>query len=456
MRYDVAVVGGGPGGYVAAIRAARAGKKTCLIEKDRIGGTCLNEGCIPTKTFVRTAHLIEECRRANAYCLTGINPAGIGVDMAALLERKNAIVARLAGGVSGLLKKNGVTVIRGAAAFAGPDTLRVGGETIAAGDIVIASGSRAVVPKAIDIAGDATLITSREALAMPAVPRTVGIVGGGVIGLEFAYFLAVFGARVHVFEAMERILPTADADIALLARQALEKIGIVFHAGVTVERVTANGVAYAEQGMRREHLCEATLMAVGRAPDAAGLDLEKAGVKTAGGAIVTDDRLRTNVPRIYAVGDVNGKCLLAHAASREAEVAVDVICGLDRSMDYDKIPSCVFINPEIAWIGLTERQAEERGLDYGVGRFPLANNGRAQVQGETRGMVKVLIDKKTGEIIGAHMMAPGAGDMIGELGVAMTLEATPEEFAAAVHPHPTLSECVAEAVADAWGKAVHV
>ncbi len=455
MQYDVAVIGGGPGGYVAAIRATQAGKKTCLIEKDKVGGVCLNEGCIPTKTFIRTAHLIEECREADAYCLTGIVPARVGVDMAALQARKNKIVAQLIGGVSGLLKKNRVTVVQGAAAFVSPTTLKVGDETIAAKDIIIASGSRAVVPKAIDIARDANLITSREALAMAAVPRTVGLVGGGAIGLEFAYFLAVFGAQVHVFEAMEQILPTADSDIALLARQALEKAGVVFHTGVTVSQVTGKGVVYTEKRIRQEHPCEVTLMAVGRAPDASGLDLEKAGVKTERGAIVTDECLRTNVPHIYAVGDVNGKCMLAHTASHEGEVAVDNICGLKRTMEYDKIPSCVFTNPEIAWIGLTEQQAGERKRDYSVGRFPVANNGRALVQGETRGMVKILTDRKTGEILGAHMMAPGAGDILGELSVAMTLEATPEEFAAAIHPHPTLSECIAEAMADTWGKAVH-
>lgn len=455
MQFDVLVIGAGPGGYTAAIKAAQNGKKTCLIEQGALGGVCLNEGCIPTKTFMRTAGILQDITAAKEYGIECALPPVLHINMPALQARKNKIVKQLTSGIAGLLKKNNVQVIAGTAHFADAHTIAVGTQKLRARHIIIATGSQPIVPKSISIQAGAPLLTSKEALDLNAIPKNCGVVGGGVIGIEFAYILAKFGAKVHVFESMPEILPTADAETARLLRSVLEAAGVAFHTGVQVQQITKNGITYTHAQTPQQYNCEKVLVAVGRAPSTTSLGCENAGIKLEKGAIKTDAALRTNTPHIYAIGDVNGHIMLAHTASQEAEIAVQNICGNPQEMDYSRIPSVIYTHPEAAWIGQTEAQLTERKTSYSIGKFPMAANGRALVEGETAGFVKILSEKTTGEILGVHIVGSRAGELISEISLAMALEATPAEILAAVHPHPTVSECIPEAAADIFHKAVH-
>ena len=456
MQYDVTVIGGGPGGYVAAIKAAQYGKRVCLIEREYLGGVCLNVGCIPTKTLLQTVEVLHTAQKAAQFAVTGIDPACLGVDLKRLQARKEQVVGQLTGGVGALLKKNKVTVRRGTVVFADKNTVTVDGAAVTSDCFILATGSRPFTPASIAVAPDAEVLTSTQALCLTQVPARLGVVGGGVVGIEFAYLYRALGAEVHVFEAMEQILPMIDGTIAALARREMERQGIVFHTGVKVTGVTRDGISYQEAGAERRYAAGSVLMAVGRAPNTGGLGLEKLGVRLERGAVVTDEFLRTNVPNLYAIGDVNAHLMLAHTASREAQTAVDHICtGKAEPVRYDAIPSCVYIHPELAAVGLTEQQARERGLDVAVGSFPLSANGKALVEGETTGLIKIIADRRTGELYGAHIMGPRATDLIGELAAALYLEATAESMTCMVHPHPTLSEIIPEAALSALGKGLH-
>ena len=406
--YDVVVIGAGPGGYETAIKAAQCGKKTCIIEGAGFGGTCLNVGCIPTKALIQTADVYHKVKDAARFAVTGVEADKIAVDMAALQARKKAVVKTLVNGVKGLLRGNKVTVVEGMASFADTHTLSVDGRSITGANIIIATGSSVFMPPFIALEGENHLLTSTEALDLDQVPASVTVIGGGVIGVEFAYLLNRLGSKVTVLDLMDHILPMV-------------------------------------------------LMAVGRVPNTQGLNAEGIGIEFDRKAIRTDAHMRTNIPHIYAIGDVNGKVMLAHTASHEGMVAVADICGQGEEMRYDRIPSCVYLEPEIACIGLTEAQAREKyGDGLKIGRFNMAANGKSLIAGDTDGLFKVIVAADTGEILGAHLYGQHVTDMIGEISAAMAAEGTAEELIHAIHPHPTVNEALGEAFMAAWnGRAIN-
>ncbi len=453
MDYDVIVIGGGPGGYVAAIKAAQQGKRTAVIEKSHYGGTCLNEGCIPTKVFVRTASLYEDIKRAAEFGISGT--AGAVIDVKAMRNRKRNVVKQLVGGVQGLLRGNHVTMIQGEASFADAHTVQVGDKQITSEYFIIATGSETLMPSFIEYEGRTNIITSKEALELDSLPQSMVIIGGGVIGMEFAYVFSAAGVKVTVVELMEEILPMVDEEIAAMVRKKMTKSGVDFRMGARVKKVSGNEVIYEKNGKEERVAASMTLMAVGRVPYTGNLHLEKAGVEMEGRAVKTKATLQTNVDHIYAIGDVNGKAMLAHTASHEGLAAVVNICGGHEEVRYTAIPSCIYVEPEIASVGLTETQARKEYASVRVGKFPLAGNGKSLVEGHTEGMIKVILDGEYGEILGVHIWALHSPDMISETALAMECELTADEILAAVHPHPSIAEALPEAFMAAVGKAIH-
>lgn len=468
-QYDIAVIGGGPGGYVAAIKAAQEGKKVCLVEKDKLGGVCLNRGCIPTKTLLKSIDVLEAVKHCADFGVIGVDISTAAINMAKLQQRKNNVVKKLTGGVGMLLKANGVTVISGNAEFVDNKTLLVGNERIGADNFIIATGSIPAKPP-IPVSGAevcpchtpctprdicAPIIGSDEALDLVEIPSKVVIIGGGVIGIEFAYIFAQLGAKVTVIELMEQILPMVDAEITAEVAKMLNSLGINIITGAKVTKIVGSKVYFEHDGEQGCESGEKILMSTGRVPNTAGLNLEAAGIQMNRRSIAVDAAMQTNVPGIYAIGDVNGQSMLAHTASMEGIVAVEHILGHHFKIDYDKIPSCIYIQPEIASVGLTEAQAREKYGEITVGRFPLAANGKAMVQGEARGLVKVILEPKFQEILGVHIFGPHATDLIAEAALAMNLEATAEEVVTSIHPHPTISEIIPEAFHAALGRAIH-
>ncbi|MBI4634657.1 MAG: dihydrolipoyl dehydrogenase [Deltaproteobacteria bacterium] len=458
-NYDIAIIGGGPGGYVAAIKAAQSGKKVCLIEKGELGGVCLNQGCIPTKTLLKSVEIVNAVRRCGEFGVSGVEASQAAIKMDKLQERKRAIIKKLTGGVGFLLQGNGVKVYRGNASFMNRDTLNVNGEEIKAANIIIATGSQpAELPVPIG-AGEkgkqAPIITSTEALELTEIPKTMVIIGGGVIGIEFAYIFAQLGSKVTVVEMMEHILPMVDEEITDETAKMLKALGIEIITGAKVSRIAGPSVYFEHAGTEKTAQGAKILMAVGRVPHTEGLNLETLGLKMNGRAIAVDEHLRTSVQGIYAIGDVNGMSMLAHTASMEGMIAVENILGHAFRIDYNRIPWGIYLQPELASVGLTEKQAREKYGKIKVGRFPLAANGKAAIEGETRGMIKVIIEPRYNEILGVHIYGIHATDMISESVLAMNLEATAEEITTTVHPHPTVAEIIPEAFHAALGKAIH-
>lgn len=453
--YEVLVIGGGPGGYVAAIKAAQMGKKTGIIEKEKFGGTCLNVGCIPTKALLRSAESLHEVKESGKYGVIDLDVSTVKLDMKKVQTRKVSVVNQLVEGVKGLLKGNGVTVINGYGVLINSNTVIVDGKKITSDAIIIATGS---VSKSLNIPIDASMeiLTSTEALDLDYIPKDMAIIGGGVIGIEFAYFLASIGTKVTVIEFLDRILPMVDEEITDQVVKMLNGMGVVIHTSAKVEQITKKSVVFEKEGKKQEVEATKVLMAVGRGPDLSSIDAEKLGIKTTRGAIATDQFLKTSVPNVYAIGDVNGKAMLAHTASMEGIVAIENICGHKSVMEYDKIPSAIYIQPEVACVGLTEKEAREKFGNVKVGKFPMFANGKAKVAGEEHGIIKVILEPKYNEIVGVHMYCIHATDMISEAVVAMKLEATGEEVAMSIHPHPTVSEAIHEAFHAAMGKAIHI
>lgn len=458
-EFDVVVLGGGPGGYVAAIRAAQLGRSVCLVEKDQLGGTCLNRGCIPTKALVASTQALEAAKRMGEF---GVETSGeVRAHFDKMVLRKNRIVSRLRAGVGFLLKKNKVTVVAGTGRLIGARSVEVdtkdGPSRLNARNIIVATGSRPVVFPAFGYNGR-TVITSDEALDFQDVPESLLIVGGGVIGCEFAFIFASLGSKVTVVDIMPTVLPMEDPDSAAAVAASLKKHGVGVRTGVKIESITGEGseaVALLDTGERLA--ASRVLLSVGRRPNSEGIGLREAGVEIGErGEILVNDRMATNVPGIYAIGDAVGKVMLAHVASAQGILAAHNIAGGDRRMSYNAVPSAIFTSPEVASVGLNERKAREEGLDIRVGKFPFTANGKALTMGETDGFVKVIADAGTDRILGVHIVGPYATELIPEPTAAVQMRMTVGQFARTIHAHPTLAEAIGEAAEAVHRMAIHV
>ncbi|PIY73145.1 MAG: dihydrolipoyl dehydrogenase [Rhodobacterales bacterium CG_4_10_14_0_8_um_filter_70_9] len=459
--FDVIVIGAGPGGYVCAIRAAQLGLKVCVVEREHLGGICLNWGCIPTKAMLRSAEVLHLIRRAGEF---GLKADGVGYDLAAVVRRSRGIAKQLNSGVGHLLKKNKITVVMGEAALAGKGAVSVkggdGAETLRAPHIVIATGARARALPGLEADG-ARVWSYRHALTPPHMPQKLLVIGSGAIGIEFASFYSALGAQTTVVEVMDRILPVEDAEIAAMAKKAFEKQGMTILEGASVTRLdrSADGVIahIAQAGETAAHAFDTVISAVGIVGNVEGLGLEAAGVRVARSHVVTDAFCRTGVEGLYAIGDVAGAPWLAHKASHEGVMAAELIAGTGAAhpVSPEAIPGCTYCTPQIASVGLTEAQARERGHAVRVGRFPFLANGKALALGEAEGMVKTVFDADSGALLGAHMIGAEVTELIQGYVVGRALETTEAELMAAVFPHPTLSEMMHESVLDAYGRAIH-
>lgn len=455
--YDVAVLGGGPGGYACAIRCSQYGLRTCLIEESELGGTCLNRGCIPTKALLQSASVYTAAKRAGEF---GVSAENIGFSYAKFAARKEQLVRKLRNGIATLEKSHGVTVYQARGALADRQTVSLSsGESIRARQIVLAAGC-SPAPLPIPGSGLPGVLDSTGVLALTDCPESVVIIGGGVVGVEFASLFSALGVPVTLLEQAGQILAPLDDMLRDGILRRLTADGVAVHTSVHVRsiepglRVTytgANGTEAAAEG-------EICLTAGGRTPNTAALGLEQAGVAlSARGFIETDGLCRTNAPGIYAVGDVTGKLQLAHAATAQGLLAAAHIARRPcQALDFDQIPSCLYCSPEAAMIGLTEQQARSRGFAVQAGVFPLSGNGKALIAGEAEGFVKLVTDAQTGQILGAHLLAPHATDLIGEIAALMRAEGTVSELAEAVHPHPTVSEALMEAAHCCLGLCVNL
>jgi dihydrolipoamide dehydrogenase len=452
---DLVVIGGGPAGYVAAIRARQLGMKVTLIEKQEVGGTCLNRGCIPTKAYFQNAQVLHTLARLDEY---NVRTSAIEFDLQGAVERKQRIVNGMVGGVASLLKAHGVQTLAGTAVIRDPATVEVQGETITADRILIATGS---VPKRLPLPGSDLpgVLTSDEMLDLTTVPSRLVIIGGGVIGMEFACIYRAFGSAVTVLEGMPAILGSIDKEIGKRMTVFLKKQGIAVNTCAALHEIHQGnqGLQVIWEDKKKVNCTDTdiVLMAAGRAPYTAGLGLEQLGVQMNHGFVQVDENYATNIPGLYAVGDVVGRQMLAHVASEEGKVAVERMAGLDSRVNYEAVPSCIFTFPEIAGVGLTEDEARARGIEIKIGRFRFAGNGKAVTMGETDGMIKVVADAGN-NIIGVHIIGPHASDLVLEASVLVSRALKTEEAAAIIHPHPTLGEALYEAIMDVNGGAIHL
>jgi dihydrolipoyl dehydrogenase len=455
--FDVVVVGSGPGGYVAAIRAAQLGLSVAAIEDDRPGGVCLNWGCIPTKALLRNAEVLHLVQHADRF---GITVDNVRADYAEAIKRSRAVADRMAKGVEFLFRKNKITLFPGVGALRSKTTVEVkgsaGAETLEARAIILATGSQPKSLPGVTI-DEKTVISSNGAVRNEARPASMVVIGAGAVGMEFADVYAAYGTQVTVLEALDRVLPVEDAEASTLVARLFGRRGITIKTGVKVSAVKPGGPgAVVETGEGRIE-AEQVLMAVGRGARTAGVGLESTGVQLERGFVKVSPTMETSVKGIYAVGDMAGAPLLAHKAMAEGVVAAEAIAGrTPRPIDYTNVPSCTYCRPQVASIGLSEAKAKDNGRAVLVGKFPFTANGKAVALGETDGFVKVVADKASGEILGVHIVGPEATEIIHEFAVGRTLEATVEEIVHTIHAHPTLSEAALEATLAALGQAIHI
>jgi dihydrolipoamide dehydrogenase len=471
QTYDVTIVGAGPGGYVAAIRAAQLGLKVALVEKEHLGGVCIGHGCIPTKALLRNAEVISLLKRGKEF---GFTVAGFEADFGAAVDRSRKVSVRLVKGIGVLMRKNGVEVIEGTGILKSPNAVEVrlnagGTRTLETRDIIVATGGRARTIPGIEVDGERVL-TYREAIVLRELPASAVIVGAGPIGMEFAHIWSTYGAEVTVVEMLPRALPLEDDEVSKEVERAFKrrKVRLLTSTRVQGMEATAGGVRVSVAGLQKggEQACperservleaERALIAIGVRPNSGNLGLEGVGVHTERGSIVVDEHLRTNVPGVYAIGDVTGKLPLAHVASAQGIVAVETIAGVETvTLDYEAMPRCTYCHPQVASFGLTEAQAVERGYEVGVGKFPFRANGKALGLGDRDGFVKIVADEASGEVLGAHLVGPEVTELLPELVLARNWELTPDEIARTVHAHPTLSEALMEAAHGVFGRAIH-
>jgi dihydrolipoamide dehydrogenase len=461
-NFDLIVVGGGPGGYVAAIRAAQLGMKTALVEREHLGGICLNWGCIPTKALLRSSEIYHLLHRLDDF---GFSAKDISFDAGKVVARSRAVAKQLSNGVAYLLRKNKVTVFDGHGRLAGKGRLAVtkGGNNVAelsAEHIVLATGARARSLPGLEPDGE-SVWTYKEAMVPPAIPKSLLVVGSGAIGIEFASFYHDMGAEVTVVEVLDRVLPVEDEEISAFARKSFEKQGIKIHTGATVTALQRNGDSITAQieanAQSQEAAVERVILAVGIVGNVEDIGLEDTGVVVDRTHVVVDEWLRTGEAGVYAIGDLVGPPWLAHKASHEGVICVERIAGVNdvHPLDIRNIPACTYCRPQVASVGLTENAARDAGYEIKVGHFPFIGNGKAIALGEPEGMVKTVFDGKTGELLGAHMIGAEVTELIQGYTIAKTLETTETELIRTIFPHPTLSETMHEAVLDAYGRAIH-
>ncbi|EHN15983.1 dihydrolipoyl dehydrogenase [Clostridium sporogenes] len=456
------VIGGGPGGYVAAIRGAQLGAEVTLIEKENLGGTCLNVGCIPTKVLLHSSELLNEIKEAKTLGIE-VNEE-VKVNWTQLQNRKTIVVNTLVSGVSSLLEHNKVKVINGTATFEGKNSIKVTkdqgeSENIQFDNVIISSGSIPFIPpiEGRELEG---VIDSTGALSLDSIPKSMVIIGGGVIGIEFANIFNSLGCKVTVIEMLPFILPPVDREISEILKGKLKGDGIDIYNNCKVTKVEKSNenlnVSFEENNSKLNINTEKVLIAVGRRANISNLNLESIGVSTEKGCILVNDSMETNIKGIYAIGDCTGKNMLAHVASDQGIIAVENIMGKHKKMDYKTVPACVYTKPELASVGLTEEQAKQKGIDYKVGKFPLIYNGKFLIMNDTEGLIKIIADKKYEEVLGVHILGPRATDLITEAALALRLEATLEEIITTVHAHPTIGEAMKEAALAVNKEAIHM
>ncbi|WP_366591467.1 dihydrolipoyl dehydrogenase [Bacillus subtilis] len=470
-EYDVVILGGGTGGYVAAIRAAQLGLKTAVVEKEKLGGTCLHKGCIPSKALLRSAEVYRTAREADQF---GVETAGVSLNFEKVQQRKQAVVDKLAAGVNHLMKKGKIDVYTGYGRILGPSIFsplpgtisveRGNGEEndmLIPKQVIIATGSRPRMLPGLEADGKSVL-TSDEALQMEELPQSIIIVGGGVIGIEWASMLHDFGVKVTVIEYADRILPTEDLEISKEMESLLKKKGIQFITGTKVLPDTMTktsddiSIQAEKDGETVTYSAEKMLVSIGRQANIKGIGLENTDIVTENGMISVNESCQTKESHIYAIGDVIGGLQLAHVASHEGIIAVEHFAGLNpHPLDPTLVPKCIYSSPEAASVGLTEDEAKANGHNVKIGKFPFMAIGKALVYGESDGFVKIVADRDTDDILGVHMIGPHVTDMISEAGLAKVMDATPWEVGQTIHPHPTLSEAIGEAALAADGKAIH-
>lgn len=443
-RYDVAIIGSGPGGYVAALYAARMGKKTAVIEKAAVGGTCLNKGCIPTKALLSSIEVLARIKEGPAF---GIEIGSYKVDFAKIISRKDEIVTKLRNGLEALFKSRKISLIRGTARLAGVNAIDVSGSIVESDNIIIATGSRPleIPPLSFD---HKDILSSDDILELKEIPKALIIVGAGAIGCEFAVIYNALGCRVSVVEMAPEILPNMDSELAKKLGLILKKKGIEIFTGEKVAQFKASpkGIA-AVLSSGKEISADKALVAVGRRPNSDIEGLRESGIAVKDGKISTDEYMRTNIPNIYAIGDAAGRFQLAHAASYEAVIACENILGNKKKADYKGVPNCVYTEPEVASVGLSQQQAVAAGIDVKIAKFPVAGLAKAHILGRTEGFIKVVGDKKTGRVLGVHIMGADATNLIAEAALAINMGATAGQVAETIHAHPTLSEGLMETCA---------
>ena len=457
--FDVVVLGAGPGGYVAAIRAAQLGLKTAIIEKDSVGGVCLNWGCIPSKSLLRNAEVLNLVNNAEEF---GITFENLTYDFSKAISRSREVVDKLTSGVRYLLNKNQVQLIEGTGKLIGPHEIETmeDNRKFTSENIIIATGARQRDIDSMPI-DHHVVINSRDALSMSEIPDDITIIGGGATGVEFAHIYRTYGAKVTIVEMMDRIIPNEDSEISDSLKKSFAEREIDIKVGVAVKSIQAsNGTALVTLvENEEEHLItsDKVLVAVGVQANTDGIGLEKAGITTNKGFISIGENMETNVSGVYAIGDVTGKMLLAHVASAQAVTAVEYIAGLNPApLDYQLMPRAIYCEPQVASFGMTEAQAKDHGIETQIGRFPFSASGKAIALGHTEGIVKLVIDPEIGEILGAHMIGPEVTELLAELSMTKLLEGTTTELGWLVHPHPTISETLKEAALDSTGEAIHI
>ena len=457
--YDVVLIGSGPGGYVAAIRAGQLGLKTAVIEKEALGGVCLNWGCVPSKALLKNAEVVSYFKRAEEF---GLKMDNFSADFSVAMDRSRKVVDRNIKGVAFLLEKNKVDHIQGTGKIVGVGKVEVSpdGDVIEAKNIIISTGARPRSIPSLPVDGD-KIITSRESIRLSDLPKSIVIVGGGAIGVEFAYIYKMYGVDVTIVEMLPRLVPNEDEDVSSQLERAFKREQIDFMTGAGVIGADTSGpgvkVTVGKDGTTEVLECDKVLVAIGVQPNVEDLGLETVGIAADRTGITVDGYMATNVPGIYAIGDVNGKMPLAHVASAQAAVAVEHIAGLEtQDLDYTYMPRATYCQPQIASFGLTEAQALEQGKDVNIGTFNVQANGKAAAMGENSGLVKLVVDAKYGEILGGHMIGPEVTELLGELSMTRILEGTVLELGWAVHSHPSLSEMLKEAALSAQGRTIHM